>query len=696
MSIADENRALKNDYIEQLTPLRNRASRYESFFRGGQYSRREKKLLKQYGLIPVVINVVRPLLSQRRAILTSSKPTWKVVPLQGGNKEVADAAQQFLVGKWNADYIDTQLNLALKDCLITGFGFLFVDLASFLDNSTFDINIRKLSWKYVLPDPNAQEFDLSDAENILIRKFVSLNRAQVLYGLTKEQANSAISSEVTANSSNNTSTNQVEILDRFSKYPVTQHHVIPNKGEHLRDLPTVFYTDDLKSKVSEENRALAKDMEILAVSGQIEVSRMKQLHIYRSISCGELDVYEGIMNIRDYPIIPFIDEHGNTFLDAQGDTEFIEGIQKSINKFYLLTMHNAMLTGNFRVMGPEKAVKNKTQFQRTSTLPGAYLGYDPDPTLPDGGKPTVIQPGQLSSAFYNLSLDLMEKAKFETNTYGPMLGDTKTTPETFSTTASLQDFGTQSIKELARRVDIMVAKCGEVVLQYIQNYTDRGELLEFVDMENGKLTSPMMDAPTLGGQETTSPDQGGLPAPDAVKEQEAKQQVAIKLNEIIVKDGIVSEIKNNTRLGKYAVKVLTQPNLGSDRLIKASFLQNMIMNKAIPVTPALLAMLMDLMEVPNSAKLIEQMNKETDASSKAKMLEENLTELARRLKIAENENMKLTKRLEVKDLQTEIEVMKAELKGQGKAALDTIDDQIEKIIGEVSDNLQPSNGNGEQ
>lgn len=684
MGVVAENQALSQDYQEQLSNWRDRAERYESFFRGGQYSRKEKKILKNYGLIPLVINLTRPLISQRRAILTSSKPTWRVVPLQGGNKLIAEAAQQYLVGKWNADYVDTQLNLALKDCLITGVGYLFVDLASFLDNSTFDINIKKLSWNYVLPDPKAQEFDLSDAENILIRKFVSLSRARVLYGLTKEEAESSISESAAHNTGNTEATQQVEVLDRFSKYPVTQYHVTPAKGEFLRDLPTIFYTDDLTTKTSQENRALAEDMKRLSVEGTIELKEMRQLHIYRAISVGDLAVYSGVMNIRDYPIIPFIDEHGTTFEKCQGDVEFIEGIQKAINKFYLLTMHNAMLTGNFRVMGPKNAVKNKTQFQRTSALPGAYLEYEPDPTLPNGGKPEIIQPGTLSSAFYGLTGDLMDKAKFELSVFSPVMGDARGTPETFSTTASLQDFGTQSIKELARRIDVQVAKVGEIVLQYIQNYTGRNELLEYIDISSGELRSPMVEDTNQAAQ--------AEPADNEEQDVETqKKMMAIKLNEVIIKAGIVAEIKNNTRLGKYAVKVLTQPNLGTDRLIKASFMRDMIMNKTIPATPSVIAAMMDLMEFPGATKLVEQFKKDVGAEQKAKQAEEQATELVRRLKMAETENMKLMKRLELKDLQSEIEIMKTELKGQGEKALSEVTAQLEATMNTPA-STEPNSG----
>jgi hypothetical protein len=416
-------------------------------------------------------------------------------------------------------------------------------------------------------------------------------------------------------------------------------------------LPTVFYTNDLKNKVAEENRQLREDMKKLKVEGRIQLKNLRELKIYRGISVGKYGVYEGVMNIRDYPIVPFINEMGTRFADSQGDIESIEGIQKAENKFYLLTMHNAMLTGNMRFMGPKNAVKDKTKFQRSASVPGAYLDYEPDGTLPNGGAPTIIQPGQLSSAFYTLSQDLIEKAKFITSVYSPTLGDPSGTPETFSTAASLQNLGTQTIKELARRWEVQIAKIGEVALQFIQNYTDEGELLEFVDMESGQVKSPMAEQDTESGEQVDKP---------------------IVLNQLITKEGVIHEIKNNTRLGKYAVKVLSQPNFGSDRLAKAAFLKDMLMNKAIPPTAAVIALLADLMEIPGGQKLIDEIQKDTGAQSQLAQLAKQMKDMQNKLKRLDSDNTKLMKELEIADFRNDLDKTHRDIKDKAKERIDSI------------------------
>ena len=650
MTYPEYNLQLKDDYWSELLPLRTRAQRYESFYRGGQYSRKEKKELKSYGMIPIVINIAKPFVSQRRAILTSSKPSLKVVPLQEGNKLVADAAQQFLIGKWNSDYVDIEVNRAMRDGLVTGFGFILVDIANFLDNSTFDINISHLNWRYVLPDPNAERFDLSDAENILVRKIVGVKRAQVLYGLTEDQILEGQYQDLRGNNITE-STKQAEVLDRFSKYPVDRWSVTPLEGEHLRDLPTVFYTNDLVTKVNKENKTLLEDMERLKVEGKIQLKGLRELKIYRGISIGKCEVYEGVMNIKDYPIIPFINEYNTRFAECQGDIEGIEGIQKAENKFYLLTMHNAMLTGNVRYMAAKGTIEDKTKFQRAASIPGGVIEYKPDTTLPNNGAPTVIQPGQLPGAFYALANDLIEKAKFITSVYSPNLGDPSGTPETFSTAASLQNLGSQTIKELARRWEVQISRIGEVALQFIQQYTDENELLEYVDITDGQLKSPMSEETNDSGENVMRP---------------------IILNEVSTKEGAVHEIKNNTKIGKYAVKVLSQPNFGSDRLAKAAFLKDMLMNKAIPPSPAVLSMLSDLMEIPGSQKMIDEVKESTSLSINMKQIQKQMKDLSGMVKKLQQQNLELAKKVEIEKFKGELDKTHRDIKGKAEERINSI------------------------
>ena len=665
---ARQNLEIFNLYESEWQPWRNKAIKYNNFYKNKQYSKKAQSDLKSMGLKALVINVVRPLLGQQLSILTSTKPTWRIVPLQGASKEVADIAGRFLVGKWNSDYLDTQLELALLDVLKVGLGYLFVDCASFLDNATFDILIERVNWKFVYPDPLATKFDLSDAENIIIKKRIGAKRAQVQFQLTDAELKDAISTAGGVNPQ----LVQVDVIDRFSKYPVERvsYDVNEKYRNELRDLPPkIFYTSKLKGIKEQEKRNYYKELKQLETDGKIDITKMNELNIHRCLSAGQADIFEGIMNIRDYPVITFSNEFSENANDVDGETVFLEGIQEALNKFYMLTIHNAMLTGNVRYTAPEGSITNPEQWQKASMIPGAVSFWKPQPDLPNAGQPVQIQPGQLSSAFYGLSNDLMRKAEYETSVFAPIQGNPQGSPETFSTTATLQDFGSQRIKRLARKVDIMIAKAGEVVLQYIQNYTDTDELLEYIDdrpfTEEGQIN------PAFG----TNVSVGKVNTP------------------VVNNEAVVKEIKNDTRIGKYAVKVLTQPNLGTDRLIKANFLTSLTMNKVLPFTPAVSKKLLDLMEIPGYMEIVAELSQNSDMQGKVQQLVQNIQVLQKQLQHSTGEADKLAKKLEISDFRNSLDKELLRIKEQVMSHRQNLQSQVDDMVAQQEQQLQ---GNGQQ
>jgi hypothetical protein len=657
---AENNISIYQDYEGILSPLRTRQKKYDQFYANRQYSNKERAKLRSIGLKPLVINICRPLLAQQLSILVSSRPTWKVVPLRGADKNLAGLIERYLVGKWNSDYIDIQYELAAKDQLIVGCGFLMVDLANILDDAVFDFKIKHVSYKYVYPDPNAVEYDLSDAENIIIAKKVGIKYAQVAFQLSEADVKTV--SDIDSDSQ------QVTIIDRFSKYPVERIEWQPKKDRdgsmpHLKYEsmpPSVFYSSKLENKVEAERKKWIKELESLRSNDVVELKNLKDLNIYRCLSVGQHTAYEGIMNIRAYPVISFIDEIGASFKELNGETVFIEGMQEIINKFYMLTIHNAMLTGNTRYLAEETTISDKTQFQRTSSIPGAVVTYKGRADLPDGGRPQQMQSTPLASAFYNLANDLMQKAEYETSVFAPSQGNPKGSPETFSTVASLQNFAGQRISRLARRNDIMLSKVGEVCIQFIQNYTDENELLTYVD--DKQLTDEGTINPSFG------------------------QEVELgKINDTVINEGVIKEIKNDARIGQFALKVLTQPNLGTDRLNKAAFMSNMIMNKALPATPMVLKTLFDLMEVPHYQAIIADIMANSSAEAQVGQLTKMIKELQLQNKNIQQEAIKLMKQNEVEQFKGKLNEMKTKVESQLFEAKSSLVEEISnKINGDTN------------
>ena len=643
---AENNIQIFNEYSGALAPMRLKQSKYYNFYHNKQYSRSDRVKLRRMGLKPIVINIVRPLILQMISVLLSSKPTWKVVPLNGAVKEIADIAGKLLVGKWNSDYLDLELELVIKDMLISMAGYLFVENASFLDNSTFDVKIHRLNWKYVYPDPYCTKFDLSDAENIVLRKEVGAKYAQVLYNMSDEEMKEAIGSS-------NLETGRTDIIEVYSKYPVERISYSSSNDIDVSSLPpTVFYTSNIQNKIEDERRKWKEELLKLDNDGVIQVEKVRDLHVHKCISVGKLTKYEGIVNIRDYPIVPFTNEFSEEFNKQESEVTFIEGIQEGSNKFYMLTLHNALLTGNVRFMAPKGAIKNKTQFQKTWALPGAVNEWEPQPDLPNAGKPEVIQSSPLSSAFYGLASDLQRKAEFETAMFAPSQGNPTGTPETFSTTASLQHFASQRLNRLARRIDIQLAKVGEIVIQYLQNYTSVNEMIEFIDG----------NAHNADG--SPNEDYGTVKSVGTVNQLEVDSSGGIK------------RFKNDARIGKFAVKVLTQPNLGTDRMNKASYMSNMVMNKALPPTTKVMETIFDFLEIPEYRSIVKELSESSANESKIKELINLIDVLKKQNEGLQKELVKVTEKnrdLELEDaIRKKLDVIKGNIEGAKKEVANEI------------------------
>jgi peptidoglycan hydrolase CwlO-like protein len=125
-------------------------------------------------------------------------------------------------------------------------------------------------------------------------------------------------------------------------------------------------------------------------------------------------------------------------------------------------------------------------------------------------------------------------------------------------------------------------------------------------------------------------------------------------------------------LGKYAVKVLSQPNFGSDRLAKAAFLKDMLMNKAIPPTAAVIALLADLMEIPGGQKLIDEIQKDTGAQSQLAQLAKQMKDMQGKLKRLDSDNTKLMKELEIADFRNDLDKTHRDIKDKAKERIDSI------------------------
>ena len=119
-------------------------------------------------------------------------------------------------------------------------------------------------------------------------------------------------------------------------------------------------------------------------------------------SAGDMYLYETILPIEDYPIVPIPYQHTNTPYAVSAVLPMI-GKQREINKSHQIMLHNANLASNLRWLYTEGSI-DEEEWEKYSSSPGAMLkyrqGFQP---------PNPLQPLPINNAFFIQQLNKVNK-----------------------------------------------------------------------------------------------------------------------------------------------------------------------------------------------------------------------------------------------------------------------------------------------
>jgi len=161
------------------------------------------------------------------------------------------------------------------------------------------------------------------------------------------------------------------------------------------------------------------------------------------VSVGDKYLYTYMLNIPEYPIVPFNYMYTGTPFPVGAVSPLI-GKQKEINKAHQLMLHNANLASNLRWMYEEGSIPEE-EWENYSSSPGALLkvrqGFTP---------PTPISPAPLNSAFYQVTQQGKTDIEYMSGVYSSMQGDTSSQPETYRGLLASDEHGTRRLKSFIR------------------------------------------------------------------------------------------------------------------------------------------------------------------------------------------------------------------------------------------------------
>ena len=213
----------------------------------------------------------------------------------------------------------------------------------------------------------------------------------------------------------------------------------------LEQRKTVLLSQMEESRTRVENKVVTEfEYNIMKEDENLIVNIVDAVKFYENriklcIVAGNKLLYETILQIKEYPIVPFVYQHTGTPF-ALGAVSPLVGKQKELNKAHQIMIHNANLASNLRWMYEEGSVPEE-EWEKYSSSPGALLKYRQGFSAPQ-----PVQPLPLNSAFYGITENAKRDMEYTSGIYSSMQGDTGSSPETYRGLLAMDEYGTRRIK----------------------------------------------------------------------------------------------------------------------------------------------------------------------------------------------------------------------------------------------------------
>lgn len=347
--------------------------------------------------------------------------------------------------------------------------------------------------------------------------------------------------------------------------------------------------------------------------------RVVRKQIKRTLIVGKQLVEKEVLPIEKYPIIFFTFNHIQSPNKTYGVPHYIQDLVRAQNKYWSMLLHDMQTNGHRKVIYFENTVSNPSSVESRWATPGAWIGIKGDPSLPDGGRPTVVEPSATNTAIQFILQSFKDMIEYVVGLFSINQGDPSQAPQTFGATMNIQSFGNQRVKLYTRNMersleDLAYVSCcmlnayapKDKVLKYINpdgnpqdiKLISSNEDLQFkvrVDITNTMPTQRQMFAQLLSNVIAQTRNQGMsdlltetmlkvLDMPEAIEVskkidvvQNLQNQVQGMQEDLKKKDGLIQSLQNQIALkdASAQVKLLVEKSRGNIKSAEAQQLAEM-------------------------------------------------------------------------------------------------------------------------
>ena len=196
-------------------------------------------------------------------------------------------------------------------------------------------------------------------------------------------------------------------------------------------------------------------------------------------SVGDMYLYETLLPIDEYPIIPVMYTHTNTPYPVGAVLPMI-GKQREINKAHQIMLHNANLASNLRWLYTEGAI-DEEEWEKYSSSPGALLKY-----RQGFDTPNPVQPLPINNAFYTITQQGKSDIEYISGISSSMQGVGEDSHETYRGMLAMDEYGTRRIRQWVNNVvEPALEQMGSVFKQIAQFTYSSQKVFRIVQPEAG-------------------------------------------------------------------------------------------------------------------------------------------------------------------------------------------------------------------
>lgn len=438
---------------------------------GTNFTQSEYKNIMDLLGIPVSLNWIYPVCNQKLAILTQTKPSIRVMSMDGRAKDHAMIIDKMKHGILYTSNASTEIEEATKDMLITGMGCIMATKTVQGQPGMFNIAVVHIPFDEVILDINAKKKSLEDMEGFFLEKVFTVGRAMQIYGgilseLKDENGNPVpietltnktwIENEVTPKQDVSTpqwNTGDRIIAREFYEKVYTTMYTVPDPRTGLNQY---FFAENL----SDIQQTLLNN----------KIAEAPGIYIKKSIILGDYCVWQEILPITEYPLKVMFFEWGGRPYRSYGMVHYTKDAQIAFDKFLQIMLVNGIVTNNAGWSAPVGSIPEDKR--------DAWSRYGLDPTVvkeyvPIDKNGTVLKPeqdrvGQLSN-FYPQVLGMMKGyVEFSTGITAVIAGNAEEAKvDVFSSLQQYQNAAMMRIILSTTHVNETLKCLGQILVEYI-------------------------------------------------------------------------------------------------------------------------------------------------------------------------------------------------------------------------------------